>query len=195
MIEDSLNDIYTKFHPSDCWFTFSDCWFTFSDCQFTFSDCWFTDYDLCCPWLQVQLKWWSLLPLVTGQDETMISVALGYTSHLVAMIAQFLDVPLQCPVTCLGSRSQISDFFIDKLTDKESEWVQELARAHLPHRMGFPCALWVCGILGDLPSLSHFIWICFKCKIIINYSKTCSSDHLTRLSVINDHLSLTATCH
>ena len=62
-----------------------------------------------------------MLPLVTGQDETMISVALGYTSHLVAMIAQFLDVPLRYPVTCLGSRSQISDFIIDKLTDKERE--------------------------------------------------------------------------
>ncbi|KAK2179145.1 hypothetical protein NP493_509g00000 [Ridgeia piscesae] len=49
----------------------------------------------------------------------MISVALGYTSHLVAMIAQFLDVPLRYPVTCLGSGSQISDYIIDKLTDKE----------------------------------------------------------------------------
>ncbi|KAI0232926.1 UV radiation resistance-associated gene protein [Lamellibrachia satsuma] len=57
-----------------------------------------------------------------GQDEIMISVALGYTSHLVAMIAQFLDVPLRYPVTCLGSRSQISDFIIDKLTDKEREF-------------------------------------------------------------------------
>ena len=53
----------------------------------------------------------------------MICVALGYTSHLVTMIAHFLDVPLRYPVTCLGSRSLISDYIIDKLTEKEREYV------------------------------------------------------------------------
>ena len=66
-------------------------------------------------------KVYVLLSLNVGQDELMICVALGYTSHLVTMIAHFLDVPLRYPVTCLGSRSLISDYIIEKLAEKERE--------------------------------------------------------------------------
>ena len=65
----------------------------------------------------------SRMILISGQDETMIAVALGYTCHLVVMISHFLDVPMRYPMEHLGSRSIIRDHILDKLTDKERELV------------------------------------------------------------------------
>jgi hypothetical protein len=38
------------------------------------------------------------------------------------MISHFLDVPLRYPLEHKGSRSQITDLVMDKLTDKEREY-------------------------------------------------------------------------
>ncbi|KAK3590632.1 hypothetical protein CHS0354_032128 [Potamilus streckersoni] len=54
-----------------------------------------------------------------GQDETMVAVALGYTSHLLLMMSQFLDFPLRYPIDFQGSRSMIQDHIHPKLTDKD----------------------------------------------------------------------------
>ncbi|KAF9897491.1 hypothetical protein BX616_005511, partial [Lobosporangium transversale] len=45
----------------------------------------------------------------TGQDEDLISIGLGYTSHLVTMLAHYLCVPLRYPITPMGSRASIFD--------------------------------------------------------------------------------------
>ncbi len=64
--------------------------------------------------------------LVSGHDENQVAVSLGYTTHIVQMISEFLDVPLRYPMEHLGSRSQIRDHIIDKLSDKEREYVHSL---------------------------------------------------------------------
>lgn len=57
-----------------------------------------------------------------GCDEIMISVALGYVCHLVAMFAQFLNVPTRYPMVHLGTRSKICDYFISTISDTEREF-------------------------------------------------------------------------
>lgn len=54
-------------------------------------------------------------------DEETLSVALGYTCHVVSMIAQFLDLPLRYPMKSRGSRSTIMDFAIEKVAEKDRE--------------------------------------------------------------------------
>jgi hypothetical protein len=56
---------------------------------------------------------------LVGQDETMLTVALGYVCHLVAMTSNYLDIPLRYPMDHHGSRSSIADYIIDKLNDGE----------------------------------------------------------------------------
>jgi hypothetical protein len=51
-----------------------------------------------------------------------ISVALGYTAHLVAMLAFFLDIPCRYPIRHLGSRSRITDHITVQIPDKEREF-------------------------------------------------------------------------
>ncbi|ESO06903.1 hypothetical protein HELRODRAFT_191237 [Helobdella robusta] len=57
-----------------------------------------------------------------GQDDVMISVALGYTAHLVSMVSFFLDVPLRYPIRNAGSSSSVRDDIIDLLNAKEREF-------------------------------------------------------------------------
>lgn len=57
----------------------------------------------------------------SGHDEVMIAVALGYTCHLVQMVSCFLDVPLRYSMEHRGSRSQIYDHILDKLSDRDRE--------------------------------------------------------------------------
>eukprot|EP00039_Didymoeca_costata_P007523 m.100772 g.100772 ORF g.100772 m.100772 type:complete len:507 (+) comp13723_c0_seq2:168-1688(+) len=45
----------------------------------------------------------------TGYDEETVATALGYTAHLVAMIAKYLDLPLRYPILPMCSRSSIRD--------------------------------------------------------------------------------------
>ncbi|KAJ3332348.1 hypothetical protein HDU76_000510 [Blyttiomyces sp. JEL0837] len=45
----------------------------------------------------------------SGTDDEKISTALGYTSHLVIMIARYLEVPLRYPINSMSSRSMILD--------------------------------------------------------------------------------------
>lgn len=57
----------------------------------------------------------------TGEDDEMLSVALGNVCHLVHMIAKFSELPLRYPIRGLGSRSSVVDFVTDKLTEKQRE--------------------------------------------------------------------------
>lgn len=57
-----------------------------------------------------------------GEDDEMLSVALGNVCHLVHMIAKFLELPLRYPIRGLGSRSSVVDFVTDKLTEKQREF-------------------------------------------------------------------------
>jgi len=52
-----------------------------------------------------------------GNDEVMISVALGFVAHLVQMISIFLQVPLRYPIIHFGSRSKIVDHVAEKIPD------------------------------------------------------------------------------
>ncbi|KAI8373576.1 UV radiation resistance protein and autophagy-related subunit 14-domain-containing protein [Choanephora cucurbitarum] len=44
-----------------------------------------------------------------GQNEEMIATALGYTAHLVSMLAYYLEIPLRYPTIPMGSRAYIRD--------------------------------------------------------------------------------------
>ncbi|KAG0001504.1 hypothetical protein BGZ79_004573 [Entomortierella chlamydospora] len=45
----------------------------------------------------------------TGLDEDSIAIALGFTCHLVTMLAHYLSVPLRYPLTPMGSRALVLD--------------------------------------------------------------------------------------
>jgi hypothetical protein len=42
-------------------------------------------------------------------DEEKVSTALGYTAHLITMIARYLQVPLRYPINPMSSKSRILD--------------------------------------------------------------------------------------
>jgi NO-binding membrane sensor protein with MHYT domain len=44
-----------------------------------------------------------------GQNDERISTALGFTAHLVSMLAYYLEIPLRYPTNTMGSRSTIKD--------------------------------------------------------------------------------------
>ncbi|KAI7904470.1 uncharacterized protein BX663DRAFT_505130 [Cokeromyces recurvatus] len=44
-----------------------------------------------------------------GQNEDLIATALGFTAHLVSMLAYYLEIPLRYPTIPMGSRSTIKD--------------------------------------------------------------------------------------
>ncbi|EPB81539.1 hypothetical protein HMPREF1544_11593 [Mucor circinelloides 1006PhL] len=44
-----------------------------------------------------------------GQNDEMIATALGFTAHLVSMLAYYLEIPLRYPTTPMSSRSTIKD--------------------------------------------------------------------------------------
>ncbi|KAI8979721.1 UV radiation resistance protein and autophagy-related subunit 14-domain-containing protein [Mycotypha africana] len=44
-----------------------------------------------------------------GQDEERIATALGFTAHLVSMLAYYLEIPLRYPIKPMGSRASITD--------------------------------------------------------------------------------------
>ena len=51
-----------------------------------------------------------------------VSVALGYTAHLVAMLTFFLGIPLRYPILHFGSRSRIVDHITMQIPNKEREF-------------------------------------------------------------------------
>ena len=51
-----------------------------------------------------------------------ISVALGYTAHLTAMLSFFLGIPLRYPIRHFGSLSRIVDHITVQIPDKEREF-------------------------------------------------------------------------
>ncbi|KAI8975001.1 hypothetical protein BDB01DRAFT_765540 [Pilobolus umbonatus] len=44
-----------------------------------------------------------------GQNDDLIATALGYTAHLVSMLAYYLEIPLKYPTSPMGSRATIRD--------------------------------------------------------------------------------------
>ena len=62
-----------------------------------------------------------LVFIVSGEDESMLAVAVGNVCHLVYMMAKFLELPLRYPLYPMGSRSTVVDYVTDKLRDKERE--------------------------------------------------------------------------
>lgn len=59
---------------------------------------------------------------IAGQDEVMLSAALGNTCHLILKMSQILDLPLRHPMENRGSRSIVFDQVNPKL-EKEREYV------------------------------------------------------------------------
>ncbi|GLG95922.1 UV radiation resistance associated protein, partial [Gryllus bimaculatus] len=57
-----------------------------------------------------------------GNDEIMISVSLGYVSHVLQMISVFLQVPLRYPIIHFGSWSKIVDHVVEKIPEKDREF-------------------------------------------------------------------------
>lgn len=55
----------------------------------------------------------------TSKDDSKTAVALGYTSQLLSMISQFLQIPLRYPVKLGGSQTTILDHITEKLQDRE----------------------------------------------------------------------------
>ena len=58
-----------------------------------------------------------------AMDEESLSVALGNVCHLVFMVAKLLELPLRYPMSPEGSRSTIKDFTLEKVSDKDRQWV------------------------------------------------------------------------
>ena len=54
-----------------------------------------------------------------GHDDTMISIAIGYVTHLLVLISRLLDVTLRYQIIYFGSRSSIVDHLNDKLSDND----------------------------------------------------------------------------
>ncbi|XP_035693535.1 protein Tube-like [Branchiostoma floridae] len=52
----------------------------------------------------------------------MVEAGLGYAAHLLMMIAQFLQLPLQYPIIYRGSKSKIRDPITAKLADRDREF-------------------------------------------------------------------------
>jgi len=53
----------------------------------------------------------------TGCDDETVSTALGFASHLIHMLAYYLEVPLRFPIRPMSSRSTISDPITASLGD------------------------------------------------------------------------------
>lgn len=54
-----------------------------------------------------------------AMDDETLAVALGYTCHVVSMIARFLQLPLRYSVNSRGSRSTIVDLTSEKVPEKD----------------------------------------------------------------------------
>lgn len=55
------------------------------------------------------------------RDDLMISVALGYVTHVLLMMSHFLDVPLRYPLIHYGTNSSVRDNLVEHFSDKERE--------------------------------------------------------------------------
>ncbi|XP_014259994.1 UV radiation resistance associated protein [Cimex lectularius] len=89
-----------------------------------------------------------------GKDELMISVALGFVTHLVQMMSFFLNVPTRYPMVHFGSRSKIIDHISENISDKDREFPL-YARGKEKHLFDYGVYLlnkniaqlrWCCGI-------------------------------------------------
>ncbi|CAN7997170.1 unnamed protein product [Ixodes hexagonus] len=58
----------------------------------------------------------------SDRDDPMISVALGYVTHVLLMMSHFLDVPLRYPLIHYGTNSSVRDNLVEHFSDKEREF-------------------------------------------------------------------------
>lgn len=56
------------------------------------------------------------------RDDLMISVALGYVTHVLLMMSHFLDVPLRYPLIHYGTNSSVRDNLVEHFSDKDREF-------------------------------------------------------------------------
>lgn len=56
------------------------------------------------------------------RDDLMVSVALGYVTHVLLMMSHFLDVPLRYPLIHYGTNSSVRDNLVEHFSDKEREF-------------------------------------------------------------------------
>ena len=54
-----------------------------------------------------------------GHDDIMISVAIGYVTHILVMISRLLDVRLRYQMLYFGSRSSVVDHLNDKISEND----------------------------------------------------------------------------
>lgn len=59
---------------------------------------------------------------LTDNDDTSLSVGLGYVTHILQMCSIFLNITLRYPIQHSGSRSKIYNYITDKIPDKDREF-------------------------------------------------------------------------
>ncbi|XP_065202120.1 UV radiation resistance-associated protein [Planococcus citri] len=131
-----------------------------------------------------------------GKDDTSLSVALGFTAHLVQMISFIINIPLRYPVIHFGSRSKIVDHIIDQLPDKNREFPL-FARGKEKLQFDYAVFLlnrniaqlqWNCGIRTNdlrvtLKNLETMLLMHSTQKSVINETRL-SSDDLAKLTTL-----------
>ncbi len=59
-----------------------------------------------------------------GFNDVSLSVALGFTAHVVQKISYIINIPPRYPIIHYGSRSKIIDHIADHIPDKDREYVR-----------------------------------------------------------------------
>jgi len=117
---------------------------------------------------------------LTGEDDEMLSVALGNTCHLTTMMAKLMGLPLRYPIRPMGSRSSILDLVKDRLNEKEREFPLYLkGREKYQFHYGvyllnkdiaqlrYHCGLGTSDLRHTLVNLRHLFENKFGVKIIV----------------------------
>ncbi|CAB4463406.1 unnamed protein product [Rhizophagus irregularis] len=70
----------------------------------------------------------------TGCDDEQVATALGFTCHLINMLAYYLGVPLRFPMTPMSSRSSIRDPITASLGDSRQGYNTEYVTCRIPFK-------------------------------------------------------------
>jgi len=70
----------------------------------------------------------------TGCDDETVSTALGFASHLIHMLAYYLEVPLRFPLKPMSSRSTINDPITASLGDSRQDYNTEYVTCRVPFK-------------------------------------------------------------
>ncbi|KAF0362032.1 uv radiation resistance protein [Gigaspora margarita] len=68
----------------------------------------------------------------TGCDEEQVATALGFTCHLINMLAYYLGVPLKFPMTPMSSKSIIRDPISTSLSSSRQGYVTDFVTCRMP---------------------------------------------------------------